>query len=280
MKKKWAAMITVIMAVMMLALTVTPTLAQGETESPLDVTPRQALGIKAPRVTSPGEEVTIHVFQRGTEEAVKDAGVWALTRENAELLKEELIGLREQGVKPADIDFESIVSGYSIYFLGYTNGSGQVKYTFEEPGGYLLVALKDQYRPGMARLCVREIPDALGIEAPRVAPLGEQVTIHVFQRGTEEAVKDAGVWALTRDNAELLKEELVGLREQGVKPADIDFESIVSGLSIYFLGTTNGSGNVKYTFEEPGGYLLVAVKQNYIPGFSPIKIGTPRVNQT
>ena len=34
-----------------------------------------------------------------------------------------------------------------------------------------------------------------------------------------------------------------------------------------FLGRTDEDGKLSVTFTEPGGYLLVAVKRGYIPGF-------------
>jgi len=47
------------------------------------------------------------------------------------------------------------------------------------------------------------------------------------------------------------------------------------GIRGIFLGTTNGSGKVMYAFTEEGGYLLVAFKQGYFPGFAPIGIRAP-----
>jgi len=153
MRKKWITIITVLMASMLLTLTTIPVLAQSEVDQSTDVTTRNALGIEAPRAAPAGEQVTITVFQRGTQEPVKDAGVWALTRDNAQDLKEELVSLREQGVKLVDVDLESIVSGYGI-FLGMTNGAGKVMHSFEDTGGYLLVAVKANYIPGFARIFI------------------------------------------------------------------------------------------------------------------------------
>jgi len=59
---------------------------------------------------------------------------------------------------------------------------------------------------------------------------------------------------------------------------DVDLESIVSGYGI-FLGMTNGAGKVMHSFEDTGGYLLVAVKANYIPGFARIFIGVSVANE-
>lgn len=52
-----------------------------------------------------------------------------------------------------------------------------------------------------------EVPDALGIRAPKVVPVGKEVTMSVFQRGTKEPVEGAGIWALTRNEAGALRKE-------------------------------------------------------------------------
>ena len=100
----------------------------------------------------------------------------------------------------------------------------------------------------------------------------------VFQRGTQDQVNEAGVWALIRDEAEALKQEVTSIREASANTAEVDYESLVS-VHGFFLGTTHGNGELKYTFTEEGGYLLVAVKKGYIPGFTFISIRAPQTNE-
>lgn len=123
-------------------------------------------------------------------------------------------------------------------------------------------ALASVHRPGLT------------IQAPRAAPVGETVTITVSDRLNQEAVKDADVWALTRDEAIALREEVTALREQGIPRSEIDFPSLVSAHGT-LIGTTNGNGQLHYAFSEPGGYLLVSVKADYLPGFTRIFITAP-----
>jgi len=236
-----------------------------------------ALAIEAPRWSPVGQEVTMTVFKRGTQDPINDAGVWALARDEAEALKQELTSIREASDNTTEVDYESLVSVHG-FFLGTTHGNGQLSYTFTEEGGYLLVAVKRGYIPGFTPIAIKTIPDALAIKAPMWAPVGEQVTMTVFQRRTLEPVKDAGVWALTRDQAEALKQELTSVREAGGNTAEVDYESLVS-VHGFFLGTTHGNGELKYTFTEEGGYLLVAVKKGYIPGFAFISIRAPQTNE-
>ena len=121
----------------------------------------------------------------------------------------------------------------------------------------------------------KSIPDALAILAPIRAPVGEEVSMTVFERSTQDPVKDAGVWALTQENAEVLKEEIAKLKEEGKEP---DHEALVSGLGIP-LGTTKGNGRLEYTFTEGGRYLLVAIKEGYIPGRTGIAIRVPKTTE-
>jgi hypothetical protein len=114
----------------------------------------------------------------------------------------------------------------------------------------------------------RPQPKALGIKAPWVAQMGEEVSIGVYDRRNERPVNKAGVWALTREAAQALKAEVAELREAD---AEIDYEALVS-LKGIFLGKTNEDGLVKHAFDEPGRYLLVAVKKGYFPGFRRIAI--------
>lgn len=115
---------------------------------------------------------------------------------------------------------------------------------------------------------------ALGIDAPKRAEVGEKIDITVFERGTQDGVKDARVWALTRENAEAIKAEIASIKQSGDRAA---LESAVeNALNVrgVFLGTTNGAGKVepKPAIDKAGGYLLVAFKRGYFPGFKPIVI--------
>lgn len=86
MKKRWYGIIAAVMALAVLVSTTAPALAQSEKgvagNSKPTVKVPDALGIRASRVASVGEKVTITVFQRETRDPIKDAGVWALTRED------------------------------------------------------------------------------------------------------------------------------------------------------------------------------------------------------
>jgi hypothetical protein len=113
---------------------------------------------------------------------------------------------------------------------------------------------------------------ALAIVAPRVALIGKQVSMTVFLRADQEPFEGAGVWAITEDKVETVKEQMSALaQDSSVAAEDKDYESLVSFYGI-LLGVTGPDGRLSHTFEEAGFYLLVAVKKGYYPGAAPISI--------
>lgn len=232
-----------------------------------------SLVIDAPNRAEVGEKITITVTQNDTQEPVKDAGVWALSREKAEALKAEMSAQKANGDQEALLAQVENTLNINGIFLGTTNGAGKLDYTFEEAGGYLLVTFKRGYLPGFKGILIGSLPKVLVIDAPLKAKVDEKITITVTEKATQDAVKDAGVWALTRENAVTVKEEITALRASGADAETIQaqIESLLNAQAI-FLGTTNGAGKVDYAFENAGGYLLVAFKPGYWPGLKGILI--------
>ena len=217
------------------------------------------MAIIAPWAVPVNKEFTARVFLRENQEPLPDVGVWAISTDTAETLKDEL-GILREGVNPADAekDYESLMGKHGI-FLGRTGEDGRVTYAFKQAGGYILVAAKKGLLPGFTRIKVGETTNALGIKAPKRIPAGEEVTIGVFAHLTQEAVEGAGVWAVTRDNIETLQQEAKKLNEDPQTPAeDKDYESLVKARG-QFLGRTDKDGRLKHTFKEDGSYLLIAV---------------------
>ncbi len=234
----------------------------------------RALAIKAPEKAMPGEEVLMTVYQRGTEETVANAGIWAVSRENVEALKADITALREDtGVSAEEMDYESVVDLHGR-FLGRTDEYGQLRYIFDAEGGYLLIAVHRGYVPGRAPIRIGNPLQALTIWAPLRALVGNEVTMTVYQRGTIETVDNAGIWAITRDRVEALREDIAALNEDSSLTAEEkDYESLINMYG-FFLGRTDEYGKLSHTFNEEGDYILVAVKRGYIPGFAPIRIVT------
>ncbi len=241
------------------------------------ITPR-ALVIDAPKKAEVGEKITITVNEKGTGDGVKDAGVWALTREKAEALKAEMANKKNGDADAVQAAVEQSLNVHGI-FLGTTNGDGKLHYAFENAGGYLLVAVKRGYLPGLRPIAVGLTPKVLVIDAPSKAKVGEKIIITVNEKGTGNGVKDAGVWALSRTAAESIKQQLSSANKTTNGTALVaSIEQTVKAQGI-FLGTTNGDGKLHYAFDKAGVYVLVAVKQGYFPGLRPIVIGAaPQVS--
>jgi Ca2+-binding EF-hand superfamily protein len=240
----------------------------------------KALVIDAPRAAPVDEIVTIGVSDRGTGEAVEGAWVFALSRDNALALNDEIIKIREAGeITAAEIDYKALADIYGE-FIDITDENGEVHHAFDEAGWYLLLVVKTDYLPGFAPIRIGILPKVLGIRAPQIARTGEEVTMVVFERRIQNPVEGAGVWAVSRDSIPVLKEQLAQLREVTVTTnTEVDYESIVS-LVGEFIDWTDENGEVRHTFEESGLYLLVAVKRGYYPGFSLIGVRSLSVDSS
>jgi len=273
--KKTAIIISVLMALLVLVTVPMTALAQSDENAEVERPKpfwKGSLAIVAPRIAPVGQEVSMTVFLRANQEPFPGAGVWAITRERAEALQEELAALREAGsLASADTDLEGIFSIHGD-FLGRTDGKGKLYHSFDEAGYYLLVAAKKHYFPGFTRINVGMRLLALGIDAPRRAPVGEEVTMTVFQRGTREPVAAAGIWALSREQAEVLRQEMTALREDtSIAAEEKDYESLVD-IHGDFLGQTDEDGQLGHAFSSDGVYLLVGVKKGYFPGVTIIGV--------
>ena len=278
MKRKWTGILTVLVAMMILASTAVPAFAQSEALS-AEANPqpilKRALAIKAPRIAPPGEEITITVYERRTHEPVAAAAVWALTRDNAKALQQEIAELRPNTETiDEEQDYEARVRSLGGIWLGTTNEDGNVRHTFNQTGKYLLIALKNGHIPGIAPLAVKVHPKGLIIRAPRVAQPDTEVTMAVCERQTHDPVAGAGIWALSREKAEELQTEMSKIREDAAIDAEeYDYEALIN-IHGEFLGKTGEDGKLTHTFNKEGKYLLVTFKKGYRPGFAPLVIKT------
>jgi hypothetical protein len=280
MKKKWSVIVTGLTALVMLASTAMPAFAQTtESVEAVEVNPKpaiRALGIHAPGAVPAGQEITMTVFERGTHSPVDGAGVWAISWDSGKELRSEVSDIRTSiEIAPEEYDYESLCDLYGE-FLGRTDSNGKLNHTFDDAGKYILVTVKNGYYPGFARLTVRNMPKALGIRAPRVAPVNEAVTMTVFERWSHDPIGAAGVWALSRENAETLKKELAEIREDIIAATEANAHESLMNTYGEFLGRTNDEGKLTHVFDQTGHYVLVTWKPGYWPGFAPLNIKAER----
>jgi hypothetical protein len=205
--------------------------------------------VKASEVAMVGQSVTINVYDKFFGDPIPQAGVWAIKVDDLETIN-------------GDPNYYASLVNDEGEFLGWTDGEGNVFHSFNEAGQYVLVAVKDGYAPGFAVIAIKH---ALAVKAPEIALVGQQVTISVTERCTQMPVALAGVWAINMNDIVV-----------DVEDAEI-FASIAETLG-EFLGWTDNTGNIYHAFNEAGRYVLVAVKAEYIPGFTKISVVVPALD--
>ncbi|MEE8354066.1 MAG: hypothetical protein V3S10_06365, partial [Dehalococcoidales bacterium] len=180
MKRKWTAILAAMVATVMLVSASVPVLADSDDSTAVAETDRgarhPALAIDAPQHAEVDETFTITVSDRASGDAVKGAVVWALTREQAEALKTEVDAARaNEDPSAVEAAIDSAVTIHGIR-LGTTNGAGKLNASIAEAGGYLLVTLKPDYRPGFKPIGIGMRPKVLAIDAPQHAEVDETFT--------------------------------------------------------------------------------------------------------
>lgn len=273
--KKWRIILSSLLALLILTAVPTAVFAQSEDSNNAAAKPafKGALAIVAPWTVRVSEEMSLAVFVRADQEPASDAGVWAVTRDKVDTVKQAVKVLREKsGANASDQDYQAILDANGV-LLGRTNDSGKLTYTFNDTGNYLLVAVKAGYIPGFSGLAVREV---LAITAPKKAAPGETATVAVHQRGTSDPVTDAGVWAVAWSDAKALKDKLAELRTANKgNLQNADWESVLNAQAIS-LGKTDQNGQASTTFDKAGRYLLITAKKGCVPAFAGIAIVAPK----
>ena len=245
----------VFLAAMVVILVVTATFGSGiaAAQDNSELSEAQVLipvlAVKAPRLAQVGEPVTITVVDRGSGVPVGGASIYALGKP---------AGMDNV---PAATDTPLTLQDYSCEFLGESDGNGEVIYTFEGKGRFLIIATKDGYGPGFARLLVGPVIKRLKIESPRKAHVGQPVTFKVVDRESGSPIEGASMYAL--DGLDLKMEADSDVRPQ--------IEDVVAAHG-ESLGSTDENGELVYSFEEAGKYIIVAIKEGYRPGIKPIGV--------
>lgn len=103
---------------------------------------------------------------------------------------------------------------------------------------------------------------ALVIKSPSTGNAGEKLSMKVLDREKGSPVTKAGVWAAYCDKS-------AGL------PAPVDSSADLAAAAV-LLGRTDAEGTLTFALDRVGWYLLVAVKDGYMPGFNWIYITSAR----
>jgi hypothetical protein len=272
--KKWKVILASVIALLVLVITPLTVMAQSPTTPAVTAAPafHGSLAIVAPRAVRVNTALSLTVFLRADQTPVAGVHVWAVTKDNVDKLKADVKALRENtSIKAADKDFEPLAAAYGIS-LGTTDNNGKLSPTFKDPGNYVLAAFKKGYSPDFSVLAVRNGAQALAITAPKRALPNTPVDIMVHLRGSDAPVADAGVWAVTLENAQALKDKLT--QAQTANPQASDFANILSA-NAKLIGKTGADGKLSYSFANEGRYALIAFKTDFRPALSGIVIATP-----
>jgi hypothetical protein len=97
--------------------------------------------------------------------------------------------------------------------------------------------------------------------------VGQLVAITVFTKHGHNTVSQAMVYALNPGQITMTA-DAANYNATGESYADI---AVRQGL---FLGYTGDDGRVEYTFEETGRYIIVAIKDGYMPGYYKITVSS------
>jgi hypothetical protein len=226
-----------------------------------------ALALIAPHVVRPGENFTVTVLLRKNQSPMEGVAIWEVSKTQADSLKKAL--------KPAAGKKAVIPQAWQDLLeeqgnlLGHTDANGKLACSLDEINNYILVAVKPGYRPDFSPLFVRQV---LAIEAPKSATAGEDFNLGVFIRGSEEAVSEAGVWAVKMENPAGLKGKLAQLKQAYKENfQESDWEKLLDKKAIS-LGKTDQNGKLSASLETAGKYILITVKKGFVPGFAPIAI--------
>ncbi len=230
------------------------------------------LEIKAPRRAEVSQPVSINVVEKGSGDRVPGADVWAIglpVRVSASEAIPSISDVREllQGLRDLGGDDIAEVLNRHGEHLGQTGDDGSLIATFTEVGGYLLVSTKSGYVPGTKSIAI-VTNKALAIDVPKRVSVEEDVTFRVTTRGIGAPVGVVDLYALGRPFAGSLRMTLPTFEDGWGSLRELVVES---GMH---LGKTDEEGELKnYRFMEGGGYLIVGIKDGYVPGLTFVFVG-------
>jgi hypothetical protein len=243
----------------------------------ISIAAEKGLIIRNPDTVKTGQTAVFKIVERDKNTPVDNAALYAMNI--GDISAQEVIDSGAgQSSEIANIG-EIKASGI---FLGYSNNGGIVRFQFTESGNFIVVADKDNYAPGFTKISVESgNTDRLSIRAVDKAAVNTEVSIGVFD-GSGQGVSDAGVYFLKigpeftslsqMKNAD--KQQGIPLIAEVTDQASIN-EMLKAG---NFIGNTNDRGQVSYIFDNSGVYVLIAVKDGYLPARHKISITLAETN--
>ncbi len=233
------------------------------------------LKIRAPWQAEVEELVSMQVLEKGTNEGIPGADVWAIHIPNlisddtgmtndvdVKAILEELRNSAEDGVM-------DIINRCGGWHIGQTGDDGMIEYQFPNTGRYLLVTAKAEYMPGIKWISI--VPDnAMVIKSPMWAGLDEDVTFTVKTKGSGTLIEGVDLYGINLNDATDSSIRSGNLKDMESKAYELAEMATDNG---FYIGTTNGDGQYAYQFDEEGRYLVIGIEEGYIPAVTYITIG-------
>ncbi|MGA2157693.1 MAG: hypothetical protein ABSG90_00610 [Dehalococcoidia bacterium] len=268
---------TILMLALALVATIpaaAPVIADSGDKDKTTASFQAALAIKAPNRVELGQSVNITVFGKRGHDQISGASLYSIKAD-------DLV------IKRSSENYTALIAEYATLIqskgtlIGTTDDNGTLSIQFPEAGRLVLAATKDGFVPGFSRLTVASTPQkALAIQSPSSAAENETVTFTVTEKDNAQAVAGSQLYArrFAGNSIEggLDKESgLFGNKSNG--PGSDNRSISIPGIkeSGILLGTTDSQGQVSYEFSTVGRYFLMAVSDNYSPGYSLLSVGTP-----
>lgn len=137
-----------------------------------------------------------------------------------------------------------------------------VSLTFLLPGG---MAMADNSTDLSNRTAAKP---ALGIRAPQIIEVNHSFTLQVVEKHSRKPESGVSVYQV---KAEAMRKLMASDNVSGVR-AMIGNYAVVAANGGILTGTTGDDGVLSYTFTEADNYILVAVKDGFVPGFTRVHV--------
>jgi len=109
---------------------------------------------------------------------------------------------------------------------------------------------------------------ALGIRAPQTIEVSQPFTLQVVEKHSGKP--ESGVYVY-QVKAEAMRKLMASDNVSGVRAMMGNYAAAAANGGI-LMGTTDGNGVLSYTFTEADNYILVAVKDGFVPGFTRVHV--------
>jgi hypothetical protein len=234
------------------------------------------INVRAPRPTgtlainaSPdaaAQSVSVKVMEKSSGQAVSGAAIYVLIITDTKSMPS--LSSNEKWLNDAD----TVKSKGTL--AGDSDDSGQLVYNFSSSGRYLFAAFKDGYNPALTYVnCTLPITqNCLFIKAPGQATVGDNATVLTVD-ADGKAVAKVAVYLVRMDAIADTSAIL-----QAAPSADKAFKQKYGAIlreKSSLVGYTDDSGNITVKFPNPGVFMLLAVKDNFLPDFVKINIVAP-----